>query len=298
MLESRPADPKPDVDALTGTTTTGHVWDGIRELNTPLPRWWLWLFYATIVWSVGYWIVYPSWPLVSSYTTGAFRWQSRDAVVSDLDSLKAQRGPVVGRLAAASLQQIASDPQLLEFARAQARPAFAENCAPCHGAGGAGARGYPNLNDDEWIWGGTLDEIAQTIRHGVRSGDSNARQGAAMPAFGRDGILKRADIENVADYVRSLAGLATDPKGDLAAGRKVFIENCAVCHGEAGKGKRELGAPNVSDAIWLYGSDKAAIVDAVWNGRGGVMPAWAGRLDDGTIKALAVYVHSLGGGEK
>jgi len=298
MLERNPADQRPDVDAVTGTTTTGHVWDGIRELNTPLPRWWLWLFYATILWSVLYWIVYPSWPLVSSYTKGAFRWQSRDAVVSDLDALKAQRGPMVEKLNSASLQEIAADPTLLDFARAQARPAFAENCAPCHGAGGGGGRGYPNLNDDEWIWGGNLDAIAQTIRHGVRSGDADARQGAAMPAFGRDGILKRADVENVADYVRSLAGAVPDPKADIAAGKKNFLDNCAVCHGEAGKGQRELGAPNLSDAIWLYGADKASVVNGIWNGRGGVMPAWAGRLDDATIKALAVYVHSLGGGEK
>ena len=298
MLKRNPADQGPEVDALTGTTTTGHVWDGIRELNTPLPRWWLWLFYATILWAVGYWIVYPSWPLVSSYTKGAFRWQSRDAVVSDLDALKAQRGPMVEKLRSASLQEIASDPTLLDFARAQARPAFAENCAPCHGAGGGGGRGYPNLNDDEWIWGGNLDEIAQTIRHGVRSGDADARQGAAMPAFGRDGILKRADVDNVADYVRSLSGLGVDPKANLVAGKQIFIDNCAVCHGETGKGKRELGAPDLSDAIWLYGADKPSIVDGIWSGRGGMMPAWAGRLDDATIKALAVYAHSLGGGEK
>jgi len=302
MLERNPADQGPEVDDLTGTATTGHVWDGIRELNTPLPRWWLWLFYATILWAVGYWIVYPSWPLVSSYTKGAFRWQSRDAVVSDLDALKAQRGPMVEKLRSASLQEIASDPTLLDFARAQARPAFAENCAPCHGAGGGGARGYPNLNDDEWIWGGNLDEIAQTIRHGVRSGDADARQGAVMPAFGRDGILKRADVDNVGEFVRSLAGAAPDAKADikadLTAGKKIFLDNCAVCHGESGKGNRELGAPNLSDAIWLYGADKPSIVEAIWNGRSGVMPAWAGRLDDVTIKALAVYVHSLGGGEK
>jgi len=292
------ADDKPEVDTFTGTATTGHVWDGIRELNTPLPRWWLWLFYATIIWSIGYWIVYPSWPLISSYTVGAFQWQSRSAVTSDLAALKAQRGPMMDKLAAASLQQIASDPQLADFARAVGRTAFAENCAPCHGAGGGGARSYPNLNDDDWIWGGKLDDIAQTIRHGVRSVDKETRQGAAMPAFGRDGILKRADIEAVADYVRSLAGLAVDSKGDLAAGKKVFADTCAVCHGEDGKGKRELGAPNLTDAIWLYGPDKAAIVDGIWNGRGGMMPAWAGRLDDVTIKALAVYVHSFGGGEK
>jgi cytochrome c oxidase cbb3-type subunit 3 len=292
------ADSKQDIDAVTGTATTGHVWDGIRELNTPLPRWWLWIFYATIVWSIGYWIVYPSWPLVSSYTGGVFGWHSRNAVVSDLQELKTQRGPMVERLAAASLQQIAADPTLLDFARAQGRAVFAENCAPCHGAGGGGTRGYPNLNDDEWIWGGKLDDIAQTIRYGIRTGDNQARQGAAMPAFGRDGILKRPDIEAVADYVRSLAGLRTDPKADLTLGKKVYADNCVVCHGEDGKGKHELGAPNLTDPIWLFGSDKAAIVEGIWNGRGGVMPGWAGRLDDVTIKALAVYVHSFGGGQK
>ena len=297
MVDKNLAGEKQEFDALTGTATTGHVWDGIGELNTPLPRWWLWLFYATIIWSVGYWLVYPSWPLVSSYTTGLLDWHSRVAVVSDLEALKAQRGPMVGRLADASLQEIVADPVLLEFARAQGRPAFGENCAPCHGAGGGGARGYPNLNDDEWICGGKLDEIAQTIRHGVRAGDPDGRQGAAMPAFGRDGILKRADIETVADYVRSLAGLPVDPRSDLAVGKKIFADNCAVCHDDAGKGKRELGAPNLTDSIWLYGSDKASIVEGIWSGRGAVMPAWTGRLDEPTIKALAVYVHTLGGGE-
>ena len=298
MLDkAAPAD-KPEVDSVTGTATTGHVWDGIRELNTPLPRWWLWLFYLTIVWSIGYWIAYPAWPLVSSFTAGMFNWSSRQAVVTELDALKAQRAPMVSRLAAASLAQIATDPQLLDFARAQGRAAFVENCAPCHGAGGGGARSYPNLNDDEWIWGGKLEDIAQTIRYGIRSGDAKARQGAAMPAFGRDGILKRDDIEHVADYVRSLAGLPVDRNADLAAGKKVYADTCAVCHGETGKGNRELGAPNLTDPIWLYGSDKPAIVEDLWNGRGGVMPAWAGRLDDVTIKALAVYVHSFGGGEK
>jgi cytochrome c oxidase cbb3-type subunit 3 len=204
---------------------------------------------------------------------------------------------MVQKLAAASLQEIASDEQLLAFARAQARPIFGENCAPCHGSGAAGGKGYPNLNDDEWIWGGKLDDIAATIRHGIRSADPQAR-GGSMPAFGRDGMLKRADIETVADYARSIAGLPVDPKADLAAGKKIFADNCATCHGAEGKGNRELGAPNLTDAIWLYGSDKATIVDGLWNGRGAVMPAWTGRLDDSTIKSLAVYVHSLGGGEK
>jgi len=297
MANTDLADRATEIDTATGTATTGHVWDGIRELNTPLPRWWLWLFYATIIWSIGYWIVYPAWPLLTSATTGMFDWHSRQAAVSDLAALRAQRGPMVARLAAASLQEIVSDPTLLDFARAQGRAAFVENCAPCHGAGGGGAQSYPNLNDDEWIWGGKLDDIAQTIRHGVRSADPDTRQGAAMPAFGRDGVLKRADIESVADYVRSLSNLPVAAEANLAAGKKIFADNCAVCHGEDGKGKRELGAPNLTDAIWLYGSDKDALVASIWNGRGGIMPAWAGRLDDATIKALAVYVHSFGGGE-
>jgi cytochrome c oxidase cbb3-type subunit 3 len=197
-------------------------------------------------------------------------------------------------LATASLQEIVNDPQLLAFARAQARPIFNENCAGCHGSGGAGAKGYPNLNDDEWLWGGTLGDIATTIRHGIRSTDAKTRLGS-MPAFGRDGMLKREEIDASADYVRSIAGLPVDAKADLSAGKKVFAASCASCHGDDGKGKRDMGAPNLTDQIWLYGSEKSVIVDGLWNGRGGVMPAWADRLDETTIKALTVYVHTLGG---
>jgi cytochrome c oxidase cbb3-type subunit 3 len=285
------------IDSFTGTATTGHEWDGVRELNTPLPRWWLWVFYATIIWSIGYWIVYPSWPLLSGYTRGTFGWQSREAIVSDMAGLQAIRGPMTMKLAEASLPEIVNDEQLLAFARAQARPIFNENCAACHGSGGGGAKGYPNLNDDDWLWGGKLDDIVTTIRHGIRSNDDKTRLGS-MPAFGRDSMMKRGDIETVADYVRSIAGLSVEPKANLVVGKKIFAENCASCHGEAGKGKRDMGAPNLTDSIWLYGSDKAVIVDGLWNGRGGVMPAWSARLDDSTIKALAVYVHTFGGGEK
>jgi cytochrome c oxidase cbb3-type subunit 3 len=291
------ADNKQHIDAVTGTATTGHSWDGIRELDTPLPRWWLWIFYATIAWSIAYWIVYPSWPLLTSYTKGAFSWQSRTAVVVDLAELKALRAPMMDKLTAAKLDQIVADPQMLDFARATGFAAFRENCAPCHGAGGGGGRGYPTLNDDDWLFGGKLEQIAQTIRHGSHAGDDKGHIGT-MPAFGRDGMLKRAEIETVADYARSLSGLPVDPKTDLAAGKKIFAENCVLCHGPDGKGKRDVGAPNLTDAIWLYGSDKATIVEGLWNGRGGVMPAWAGRLDETTIKALAVYVFTLGGGEK
>jgi cytochrome c oxidase cbb3-type subunit 3 len=290
-------DKRADIDTPTGTGTTGHVWDGIRELNTPLPRWWLWVFYATIVWSIGYWVVYPSWPLISSYTQGTFGWHSRDAVVADLAELKAQRGPMSAKLAAASLQEIETDPQLLDFARAQGRRAFADNCAPCHGAGGGGAKGYPNLNDDDWLYGGKIEQIAATIRHGSHADDEKGHL-LRMPSFGRDGILKRAEIETVADYVRSLSGLPVDPKADLAAGKKIFAETCVTCHGPDAKGNPETGAPNLTDAIWLYGSDKATIVDGLWNGRGGVMPAWGSRLDEPTLKAVAVYVFMLGGGQR
>jgi len=208
-----------DIDALTGTATTGHDWDGIRELNTPLPRWWLWLFYITIIWSIGYWIVYPAWPLLTSATQGAFGWNSRSALVADLDQLKALRGPMMDKLTNASVAEIANDPLLLEFARAQGRTAFADNCAPCHGAGGVGTKGYPDLNDDDWLWGGKLEDLAQTIRFGARGGDDRGRQGN-MPAFGRDGMLKAAEMSATADYVRSLSGLSVEKDADLTLGQE------------------------------------------------------------------------------
>ena len=291
------ADEHKDIDAVTGTSTTGHEWDGIRELNTPLPRWWLWTFYACIVWAVGYWVVYPAWPLLTNSTQGVTGWHARSAVVTDLQELKSLRGPMMDKLTTSSVAEIANDPQLLDFARALGRPAFADNCAPCHGAGGGGAKGYPNLNDDDWLWGGTLAQIEQTIRHGARSGDKDDHEGN-MPAFGRDGILKANEISAVADYVRSLSGLSTEPGIDLALGKKVFLDNCALCHGENGKGNRDLGSANLTDQIWLYGPDKETIMQGVRNGRGGTMQAWMGRLSESTIKALTVYVYSLGGGEK
>ncbi|WP_112664007.1 cytochrome-c oxidase, cbb3-type subunit III [Microvirga flavescens] len=282
------------VDAVTGVTTTGHSWDGISELNNPLPRWWLWSFYLTIIWSIGYWIVYPAWPLAASYTRGFFNWQSREAIVEDLDALKAQRAGMTAKLAQTSLEDVTKNPELFAFARAQGKAAFGDNCAPCHGAGGGGAKGYPNLNDDDWLWGGTLAQIEHTIRYGARSTNDKGHQGS-MPAFGRDGMLKRPEISNVADYVRSLSGLPVEKGADLTAGAKVFADNCAACHGPKGQGNQELGAPNLTDKIWLFGADKAAIMEGLTNGRGGVMPTWHERLDDTTIKALTLYVHSLGG---
>ena len=296
-MDVKPNPAKSPADPAVKVGTTGHEWDGIQELNTPLPRWWLWLFYATIIWSIGYWVFYPTWPLVSSYSRGVLHWNTRSSVAAQVADLQQERGPMMAKLAAASLKEIEATPQLLDFARALGKRAFADNCAPCHGAGGAGAKGYPNLIDNKWLWGGSLPQIEQTITHGVRAGDDAGHQGA-MPAFGRDNLLKPDEISAVADFVRSRAGLKTEPGADLARGAKVFADNCAACHGPDGKGNREVGAPNLTDNIWLYAPDKKTIMDGIINGRGAVMPAWGGKLDDATIKALTVYVHTFGGGEQ
>jgi cytochrome c oxidase cbb3-type subunit 3 len=285
-----------EIDKVTGTSTTGHEWDGIKELNTPLPRWWIMTFYACIVWAFVYWVVYPAWPLISGNTTGVLHYSTRADVAVQLANLEQVRGDKMVALGKAPLADIEKDPALLALARARGKTVFGDNCAPCHGSGAAGAKGYPNLNDDDWLWGGKIEQIMQTIEFGARSGHAKAHEGA-MLAFGRDGILKRPEIVTVANYVRSLSGLPTSAGFDAAAGRKIFAENCATCHGDAGKGNRELGAPDLTDKIWLYGSDEEVVIETITNGRNGVMPAWSGRLDPSTIKALAVYVHSLGGGQ-
>ncbi|MCW2314629.1 cytochrome c oxidase cbb3-type subunit 3 [Rhodoblastus acidophilus] len=286
-----------DIDAATGTATTGHEWDGIKELNTPLPRWWLWVFYACIVWAFGYWVVYPAIPLPGGHTKGLLNWASRDAVMQEVESLKATRAPFVGKIEQASLQDISADPKLAEFARAYGKSAFGNNCAPCHGSGGQGAVGYPNLAGDRWLWGGSLDQIAATITHGARSGDAEGHDpagAAGMPAWSQMG-LNAQQIDQVADYVVSLI---TPTKTDVSAGQKIFAENCVACHGEDAKGNTDLGAPNLtSKSKWLYGSDKATVVQTIANGRAGHMPAWGAKLDTATIKSLTIYVHSLGGGQ-
>jgi cytochrome c oxidase cbb3-type subunit 3 len=284
------------VDAVTGVSTTGHEWDGIQELNTPLPRWWLWLFYICIVWGIGYVIAYPAWPLVSSYTRGVLGYASRDQIETDLAALRVQRGEMVARMESASLTEIEKDPKMLEVARALGKAAFGTNCGPCHGQGAQGSPSYPNLNDDQWIWGGSLDQIYQTIQYGIRNENPESRQGP-MPAFGKDGIIPKADIPDVAAYVVTLSGRKPEGKVDLAKGQKLFAENCASCHGDAGKGNPEVGAPNLTSNIWLYGGDEKTLIETITNGRGGVMPGWAGRLEPATVKALAIYVHTLGGGQ-
>lgn len=283
----------PERDEATGTETTGHEWDGIKELDTPLPRWWLWTFYATIVWGVLYTVAYPAWPMISSATTGVLGYSSRGELAQTIAAHEAALTDINTQLANASFDDIASDADLNQYAQAGGAAVFRTYCSQCHGAGAAGLPGYPNLIDDDWLWGGTRDDIATTIRHGIRWDDDEDSRFSQMPAFGDDDILSKEEIEAVASHVRAFSGLTEDnPEG-----AQIYADNCASCHGENGGGDREQGAPVLSDAIWLYGGDQASVVNTITHSRHGVMPAWSDRLSDAQIKQLAMYVHGLGGGE-
>ncbi len=284
-----------EIDDVTGVETTGHEWDGVKELNKPLPRWWLLTFYATIVWAIGYWIVYPAWPTLTGYTKGVQGYSQRVTVADELKAAQAAQGQFREQLDKTPLDQIRNSPDLLRFAMAGGAAAFQTNCGPCHGRGAQGFTGYPNLNDDDWLWGGTIFDLHKTISNGVRS-DHKETRSSQMPRYGVDKLMDDGQINDAAEFVLSLTGKSSDPMA-VARGQKVFAEQCASCHGPEGKGQQEQGAPNLTDEIWLYGGTKPAIVESIRTGRGGVMPAWAGRLDPVTIKALTVYVHSLGGGK-
>ena len=273
--------------------TTGHEWDGLTEFDNPLPRWWLWIFYATVLWSVAYWVAMPAWPLVEGYTRGLLGYSQRVVVADQIADRQAMQAQYVERIADASLEEIQADPVLLAFALAGGQSAFAVNCSQCHGSGAQGAVGYPNLNDDDWLWGGSLEAIAHTIRHGVRN-DSDESRYSEMPAYGRDELLEPQQIDDVVRYVMSLsAGTGATAAGEGAA---IFAEQCGFCHGEDGKGLADLGSPDLTDAIWLYGDDYESVRAQVENPRSGVMPSWGNRLPSETIKQLAIYVHALGGG--
>jgi cytochrome c oxidase cbb3-type subunit 3 len=261
----------------------------------PLPRWWIWTFYVTIVWSVAYWVAMPSWPLVSDYTRGLLGYSQRATVARQIAAAKAAQVQYLDRIAASDLATVRNTPDLLEFALAGGRSAFSVNCVQCHGSGGSGAPGFPNLNDDAWLWGGTLDAIHTTLLHGIRADDPDTRLND-MPAFVRDELITRPQANDVVEYVLMISGQDHDAAA-AARGKTVFAEQCASCHGDNGKGKQDLGAPNLTDAIWLYGGDRGALQQTVIGGRKGVMPAWQGVLDPQTLRMLAVYVHSLGGGE-
>ncbi len=278
-------------DEVSGVETTGHDWDGIKELNNPAPRWWLWVFFVCIIWSVGYWVIYPAWPTLEGNTKGAGNWTQYKKLASEQAEIDQIRGVLGKQISEKSLAEIQANPELYAYAMAGGKTAFKENCAACHGTGAQGGRGYPNLNDDDWLWGGKLEDIYTTIKYGIRSGHDKARF-SQMPAFGQ-GMLSKEDIANVTEHTLSLSG--NHPVN--AKGETIFKQNCASCHGENGKGSHEFGAPNLADSIWLYGGDKKSILAQVSNPRSGVMPIWESRLSDDMIKQLAIYVHSLGGGE-
>lgn len=290
-MAKKPAETGPRIDQPTGTAFVGHEWDGIEELNTPLPRWWLWTFYATIIWALAYVVLYPAWPLLNSATQGVLGWTSRGDLAAEMRAADAARAPVTNALAAATPEQILGDPRLMQAAVAGGAAAFKVHCVQCHGAGAAGSKGYPNLNDDDWLWGGDINAIHFTLLHGIRNPDHDETRMSAMPAF--QTMLSGPEISALVAHVRSLSG-----KGPAnAGGAALFAANCAVCHGDNGAGSRELGAPNLTDNIWLYGGDAATIEQTIRYSRQGVMPRWNNRLDPVTIKMLAAYVHALGGGE-
>ena len=287
---------KKRVDQPTGTETVGHEWDGIEELDTPMPRWWVWTFYATILWAIGYVILYPAIPLLNSATQGVLGWSSRGDYAMQVAAREKELEPIRQALVSTDIRKLSGSPELLQQAIEGGRSAFKVHCVQCHGAGAAGFKGYPNLNDDDWLWGGDLEAIEYTLTHGIRNPDHDRTRFSQMPAFGRDGILQPNEIQDLVSYVRLLSGRE---KQSAAArrGAALFEANCAVCHGPQGKGSRDLGAPNLTDAISLYGLDRASLTDTITNSRYGVMPRWGQRLDSATIRMLAAYVHSLGGGE-
>lgn len=279
------------LDEATGQHTTGHAYDGIEELNTPLPRWWLWCFYATIVWGIGYTIAYPAWPMISGATAGMLGYSTRGEVAAEIAAHEAKNADLVTALNAADLPTLAPGDDLHRYANARGASVFRAQCSQCHGSGAAGAKGYPNLLDNDWLWGGSLEDIAYTIRHGIRNETDDDARYSEMPAFGE--ILEPEEITAVVAYVESLSS-GTPLTGQ---GAEVYADNCASCHMEDGTGDREQGAPNLADSLWLYGGDTETLTKTVTYSRYGVMPAWGQRLSEEDVRAVAVYVHSLGGGE-
>lgn len=281
------------IDEPTGIETVGHEWDGIEELNNPLPRWWVISFYLCIIFSIGYMVVYPAIPLLNKGTEGLWGWSSRGDLAAETRAAEAKRGAMMAALAATPIEKLPENEELLRAAIAGGKAAFRVNCVQCHGAGAAGTIGYPNLKDEDWLWGGNLKEIEQTLLHGIRQADDPETRTSMMPNFGKDGLLTAAQVNDVTGYVLSLSGKA--PVN--ANGQAVFAANCVACHGPDGKGLRQFGAPNLADAVWLYGGSQEQVAGSINKAHAGVMPAWSNRLDGATIKMLAAYVHSLGGGE-
>lgn len=290
--------------------TTGHSWDGIEELNNPLPRWWVWVFYLTIIWGLGYTIAYPAWPLIDHATQGLIGGNARDAYEVETAKWDEVQKPMEEALLKPAVADIPKDAALKDYAYNAGKAVFATYCAQCHQAGGGGlmTKGYPNLIDNDWLFGGDMDAIVTTVSHGIRNTtDPEARNvGLVMPAWSEKATGELADaasakfteeqVGQVVSYVLQISGQEADA-AQATAGAQLFADNCAACHGDGGVGNRDMGAPNLTDAIWLYGGDAATLTATVVGGRAGVMPAWAGRLSEADIRSVATYVHSLGGGE-
>ncbi|MBX3584117.1 MAG: cytochrome-c oxidase, cbb3-type subunit III [Rhizobiaceae bacterium] len=283
-------------DPVTGRETTGHIWNGIKELDTPVPRGVLMFLVVTHIWAIGWWFLVPAWPLGSTYTKGLLGVDQRTTVEERVAEARRERASWTAKIETEPYEAVLADPELMETVRQTGNQLFGDNCAACHGRDGRGSAGYPNLTDDDWLWGGTPELIEETVRLGINSTHSGSRIGQ-MLAFGRDGILDRNQVTNVAAYVYSLshADYSTDKTAEqIAAGREVFAANCAACHGDDAKGNQDLGAPNLTDDVWVYGGDMQSIVSTIHGGRQGHMPTWDERLTDGEIRTLSLYVHDLG----
>ncbi|MFV3129031.1 cytochrome-c oxidase, cbb3-type subunit III [Niveispirillum sp. KHB5.9] len=280
-------------DPITGHMTTGHEWNGIKELNTPVPKA-VWFFLiTTFLFSVVWWVLMPAWPLGSTYTKGLLGIDQRQVVAADLKQAAEQAPAWVATVTDTDYAAIQADPALMDQVRRHGAVLFGDNCAACHGVGGSGGPGYPALAAGSWLWGGSPEALAETIRVGINSDHPETRI-SQMPAFGRDQMLTRPDIIAVLAHVRSLSGAGPAS----AAGQELFTANCAACHGEEGRGMVEMGAPNLTDATWIYGGDEQTIFATVFNGRQGHMPRWDQRLSDLDRKVLALYVADLAAGGK
>jgi cytochrome c oxidase cbb3-type subunit 3 len=291
--EDRPiaVDHLPDRDSYTGYLTTGHEWNGIKELNTPVPRVVYFFLTVAFLFSVGYWVLMPAWPLGVTYTKGLLGNDQRRIVAASLQDAAGERSRWTKKIETESYATIQSDRGLMKIVRETGHTLFGNNCAVCHGLDAKGGPGFPNLTTSSWLWGGKPEQILDTIRVGINSAhpDTHVSQ---MPAFGRDQMLPRADVLKVASFVYSLSNADAkniDPK-NVEAGKQIFAANCVSCHGDDAKGNPELGAPNLTDTFWIYGGDLGTIDTTIWGGRQGHMPSWEGRLSDFDRKILSLYL--------
>lgn len=287
-------------DPVSGRETTGHVWNGIKELDTPVPRGVLIFLIVTHIFAFAWWVLMPTWPLGDTYTKGILETDQRRSVEKHLLESQEGRASWAKLIETESFAQIEADPDLMAIVRSTGHQLFGDNCAACHGVDGKGGKNYPDLTDNDWIWGGTPERIEETMRIGVNTEHPQARI-SQMPSFGRDGILDPDKVKDAAAYVYSLSHpeyVTTANRAAVSSGRELFQANCSICHGENARGNQDIGAPNLTDTHWIYGGDLAQIVETVHGGRQGHMPTWDERLTDTQIKILALYVHDLGAGTR